>query len=445
MEDRRVNSQDRRQKPGERNLKGKNVTVLGLGVSGYETALFLKAKGAWPFVSELTASEKNEKYRQKLSEAGITVEVGKHSLERILKSDLIVISPGIKPGSDIAGKLRREWSGQIISEIELASWFCPCDIVGITGTNGKTTTTTLVAEMYKQFGRKAAACGNIGTPFIKAVTNLSPEAVAVVELSSFQLDSIIDFQPKIAALLNITPDHMDWHGSMENYIAAKAKLFKNQNARDHAILNTRDEACQALAPLLKAQTHYFDPQGAENPNWEVVLKVAEIEGYPREAVLKFLRAFPGIEHRLENVSSRDGLIYINDSKSTNPSSLQWALERQRKPVLLLCGGRNKGNDFSVLRDLAAQKVRRAFIFGEAKQEIAAAWQGAVPLDILDNLEQAVNQAQHAARDGEVILLSPGCASFDQYQNYEERGRYFKKLVSSLSLFQRPVQQNAETK
>ena len=409
-------------------LKGKKVTVLGLGISGFESAVFLHKKGARVFVSEIGQKEPVLGYRDKLNGHGIEMECGKHSVDRILESDWIVISPGIKPQTEIYRAVAAQKKDRLISEIELASWFAPCEIIAVTGTNGKTTTTSLIAGLFNVFGIHAIACGNIGNAFIGEIENLKPGSKAVVEVSSFQLENIKTFRPHGALLLNVTPDHYDWHGGPAGYLAAKARIFENQGPEDFAVLNWEDEPSRTLVPSIRSRVLYFGRGPVDNPNWDAVRRVSEIYGFDAGKTEKFLESFPGIDHRMEKVPSGDGICYINDSKSTNPSSLEWALNRMKEPAILLCGGRNKGNDFGIMRELVAQKVKHCFVFGEAAGEMEKAWKGVVAVSYCQDMRSALCAARGIAKAGDTILLSPACASFDQFKNYKDRGQKFKEMV-----------------
>jgi UDP-N-acetylmuramoylalanine--D-glutamate ligase len=413
-------------------LEGRRLSVVGLGKSGLASALFLKRRGAHVFATETQENEATLAARAELEGAGVEVELGRHSLDRTLDADCIVISPGISPKTVIYQTVHREKPGGVVSEIELASWFCRSQIVAVTGTNGKTTTTTLLADMFRHFGVPAEACGNIGLPFVSIVERLGVDAKAVVEVSSFQLENIRHFHPHVACLLNLKPDHFDWHGSMTAYREAKAKIFQNQDSEDFAVLNKQDLETRAVLPAIRSRILYFNEGEVENPNWDAVLRVARIYGFPQARVLERLRSVPPIPHRLERVASDDGLIYVNDSKSTNPDSLEWALARMSHPVVLICGGRNKGNDFRPLAPLVQRKVKSCIVIGEARLAIQQAWQGVVPTEEAPDLEQAVRKARSLAQAGETVLLSPGCASFDMFRNFEDRGSRFKSIVSRLA-------------
>lgn len=415
-----------------KDLKGTKVSVIGLGISGLETALYAKRRGAKVFLSELKAGKNSAAYQARLKSEGIEFETGKHSLDRLKQSDIAVISPGIKPSQEVYRFLADEWKGPLVSEIEFAFWYAPCEVVAVTGTNGKTTTTSLIAEMFRLFGVHAVSCGNIGNPFVAEIDNLAPDSKVSVEVSSFQLERTMEFRPHVALLLNITPDHFDWHGTMDNYVRAKAGIFRNQTKSDFAILNAQDPYSSEIAPSIKAKVIYFNRGIVENPNWDAVLQVADIYGYPRQKVMKFLREFPGIEHRLEKVPSKDGITYINDSKSTNPSSLEWALARMDLPAVLICGGRNKGNDFRTLATLVQKKVKMCVLIGEAAGEMEDAWKEVVPVTHAKDLREAVVKSRAFAATGGTVLLSPGCASFDMFLNYEDRGEKFKEIVHELS-------------
>jgi len=416
----------------DRELSGKEISVIGLGVSGFETARFAKRHGARVFLTELKEGKKTAEWKRILECEGIEVEIRNHSLDRLKKSDAIILSPGIKPKTEIYQWLLKEWRGPLMSEIEFAFRYAPCEVIAVTGTNGKTTTTSLLAMMFQLFGIHAVSCGNIGNPFIAEIDGLKPSSKAVVEVSSFQLEQTLEFRPHVGLLLNITPDHFDWHGSMENYVAAKARIFRNQRENNFSVLNARDPFTAQIAAGLRSKIRYFNQNEVVNPNWDAVLQVGDIYGFPRERVMKFLKEFPGIKHRMEKVPSRDGIDYINDSKSTNPSSLEWALERIEAPAVLICGGRNKGNDFRPLSALVGGKVKACVLIGEAAKEMRDAWQGIVPLENAPDLRGAVNKARGMAGTGGIVLLSPGCASFDMFQNYEDRGEQFRKIVGELA-------------
>ncbi len=412
-------------------LNGKKAAVLGLGKSGYESALFLKERGADVYVSELAVKEEFLKSKEELEAKEIPTDVGSHDIPRILNAHFIVCSPGIAPHTEVVQAIHNAHK-TMISEIELAYRFFEGEVVAVTGTNGKTTTTTLSAGLIRHFGKKAFSCGNIGNPFIGEIRRGNTSGVAAVEVSSFQLETIQMFRPRVAFLLNIEPDHMDWHGTYEKYISAKLRIFENQKTEDAAVINFRDPVIQNSLSKIRSRIFYFnEKKGVENPNWDAVLALCDIYGWDRKAGQKFLESAPPIEHRLEQFlrpEETGGISYINDSKSTNPSSLAYALERQKKKVILIAGGKNKGNRFDTLKPLVKDKVKHLILFGQCKDLMKEDLEGAAPYEIAGDLKDAFEQARKAAQPGDVVLFSPGCASFDMFKNYEDRGRQFKHRV-----------------
>lgn len=416
-------------------VKNKKVTILGIGASGIESARFLRERGAEVFLSEGRSTERTEKTKRELEAEGFSVEVGKHTESRILTADLIVISPGIAPSAPVY-QLALSAKVPLYSEIEVASWFCEMPTIAVTGTNGKTTVTTLIAKMLSEAGRPAITCGNIGNPFIGEIDRVNREKLTpVIEVSSFQLMNIEHFRPHIGLVLNLDPDHLDWHKDLDEYYGSKFNLFRNQLPDDHAVLNAEDPATKDWVSHVPSRIVYFNQTGKahENPNVDACLAVSDIFGLDRSESLKSLTDFSGIEHRLEEVPSGDGRRYINDSKSTNISSLVWALQRMPKRVFLILGGKNKGGDFSTVRPLFGEKTKEIILIGEAIPEIVPALKGCVSYVTAKTLREAVETARRRSSDGDIILLSPGCASFDMFINYKDRGEQFKKLVSELTL------------
>jgi len=416
---------------GEKNMgifSEKKISVLGLGKSGYESALFLKERGAEVYASEIAVGDEFLKRKSELESQEIEVEIGSHDLSRILASHFTVVSPGIAPHTDVIKTLRAKHH-LLISEIELAYRFFEGTVVAVTGTNGKTTTTTLAAGILRHFGQIAFSCGNIGNPFIGEVRKGNTQGTAVVEVSSFQLETIQMFQPQIAFLLNVEPDHIDWHGNFEKYLNAKLRIFENQKADNIAILNYQDSAIQKSISKIRPRIFFFnEKEGTGNPNWDAVLCLCDVFGWDRKSGEAFLNNAPQIEHRLEKVDSGDDVIYINDSKSTNPSSLAYALERQSQKVILIVGGKNKGNRFDHLRPLIREKVKHLIIFGECRDLLREDLGETTTFEIAENLTDVLSRARRVSRRGDVVLFSPGCASFDMFKNYEDRGRQFKGLV-----------------
>ena len=418
-------------------FQGKNVVVIGLGLSGLASAKLLKKlRVANVFVSDKSDSTKQSQYSQELKRINIGFELGKHSQAIIEKADYLVVSPGVALGSDPI-RWARNKGIEIIGEIELGYQCCPGQIVAITGTNGKTTVTTLIGRILKESGKNAYILGNIGQPFTAYVDKIGKDDFVSLEVSSFQLETIKEFRPKVSLILNFTPDHLDRYANLEEYMAAKKRIFLNQKRDDFVILNYADSRLRALADETEAKVLFFgqDQRNLDeakfNPNQLAVIKVAQIFDIDPEICFKVFREFKGIEHRMEFVRNINGIEFINDSKATNVESTIWALRNSSKPVVLIAGGRDKGSDFAVIGDLLRQKVRSMVLFGEAKTKIKNALNDAVKIYEAKDIEEAVNLSFKQARSGDCVLLSPMCASFDMFSNYEERGKIFKDLVLGL--------------
>ncbi len=411
---------------------GNKAAVLGLGISGIQTALFLREKGFEVFVSDSASSPELEQKLRDLRKAGIEGEIGGHTPEKILAADWTVISPGIPPTAPVYRALR-EKGKLVFSEIEVASWFCPSEnIIAVTGSSGKTTVSTLLARSLKNFKGRSFLCGNIGNPWIGELGSIRPDDFVVLEVSSFQLAHCRAFRPRLGILLNLSPNHQDWHPDMQDYVKAKLKIFQNQTPEDRALFRESDRREFFPDFKFKARTYCFDKEPGTNPNEAVVLLAAKLLGCPEEIVKDVFRHFEGIEHRLEKAGSVSGVDYVNDSKCTTTASLAWALEKFRDgSVVLLAGGHPKSNDFANVRGLVSRKVRKAFLIGEAQPLLQEAWQGACELGKPDGFETAVREASLCARPGDTVLLSPACASFDMFKNYQERGNLFKKIVADL--------------
>jgi UDP-N-acetylmuramoylalanine--D-glutamate ligase len=409
-------------------VKGKKITLVGLGESTLAAAFFLKDRGASVFVSEGNISDSIRLRAETLQSQGIECEIGGHTTEKVMLSDMVVISPGIAPQTEIFQRIHKAQI-DIISEIELASCFCPNDIIAITGTDGKTTVTTLITEILNGCGLKARSCGNIGNPFIGEINQLDKETKVVIEVSSFQLYTIKQFRPKVAVLTNIAPDHLNWHYNYDDYVNAKMKLFQNQTSSDYVILNFTDKDTAEFLCRIKAKKLFFNQFETDlDPNKEAAFRICDVYDLDKAKAREILHNFKGVEHRLEHVDSSDGIVYINDSKATSLHALEWGLNRQKNKVILLCGGRNKGLDFTTMRDTVSAKAKHVICFGEARHEIRAAWEGAVPLSERMTVAEAFSQARTIAQPGDVVLFSPACTSFDEFKNYCERGRHFKDLV-----------------
>jgi UDP-N-acetylmuramoylalanine--D-glutamate ligase len=445
-------------------LKNKRVLVVGLARTGVATALFCAARGAVVTASESRTEAEIGATVAQLHAWGVAVELGGHQEKTFLRQDLIVPSPGVPADFPLLLAARAK-GASIWSEIELAYRFLQGKLIGITGSNGKTTTTSLVEHILKTASFRTILAGNIGTPLISCVNDTTETTVTVVELSSFQLELIDTFRPDISVFLNLTRDHLDRHRTMDSYAAAKSRIFENQTKQDAAILNADDQASVPYAPK-NPQVFWFSrkqavSQGAclrgdeiifrrdnnhesvmrrdeiplvGNHNLENVLAAvaaARLAGAQPAAIAIGVRSFAGVEHRLEFVAEIAGVRYYNDSKATNVDATLKALDAFPGRVLIILGGKDKGSDYTVLQQPLREKAILALLIGAASEKIETQIAGSVPVDHAGTLDHAVDIASRAAHPGDVVLLAPACASFDQFQNYEHRGRVFKDLVQQL--------------
>jgi UDP-N-acetylmuramoylalanine--D-glutamate ligase len=451
-------------------LNGKRVLVVGLGKSGVASALFMKARGARVTVSDTKSGDELRNEIPVLLDHGITVETGGHGDRTFRGQDLIVVSPGVPV--DAPPLVQARTLGEsVIGEIELAAQFLPGPIVAITGSNGKTTTTTLTGEIMTAGGFQALVGGNIGTPAISLADRAKPDTVIVLEISSFQLETVQTFRPKVAVVLNVTPDHLDRHRTFEIYTDAKARIFENQQQDDFAVLNADDPTCVALAGRTRAQVFWFSrqkevQQGAWVEDGKIVfrdktgqrelLQVSDIPlkgahnlenvlaaacagilmGCAPEKIRQAVHEFKAVEHRLEFVATIGDVDYYNDSKATNVDATIKALESFPANILLILGGKDKGSDYTVLNDLLRQRVKRVYTIGAAaakiEGQIVSAKNGGPEVVHAETLENAIRKAHASAKPGDVVLLAPACASFDQFKSYEHRGKVFKEIVHSLT-------------
>ena len=451
-------------------LNNKRVLVVGLGKSGVAAALFLKARGAKVTVSDVKPQDELGEDIPVLLDHGITVETGGHGERTFHGQDLIVVSPGVP--FDVGPLAQARALGEpVIGEIELAAQFLQGPIVAITGSNGKTTTTTLAGEVVAAGGHSTLIGGNIGTPAISLVDGSTPATIVVLEVSSFQLETIQTFRPKIAVVLNVTPDHLDRHRTFAAYTDAKARIFENQQNDDFAVLNADDPTCVELAGRTRAQVFWFsrqkevkqgtyardgrilfrDTQGqheimlvSEIPlkgghnveNVMVAICVGALMRCKAEQIRQAVRSFKAVEHRLEYVATVRGVEYYNDSKATNVDATIKALESFPANVHLILGGKDKDSDYSLLNDLLRQRVKRVYTIGAAagkiESQIISSKHGGPEIVHAETLENAVKHAAAVAHPGDIVLLAPACASFDQFRNYEHRGRVFKQVVSDLA-------------
>lgn len=446
-------------------VSGKKILIVGMARSGLASAAFLARRGARVKVTEKRAATDLRSEIEQLESLGVEVEAGGHLLESFLTADSIVASPGV-PLRIMELQRARQAGVEIISEIELASRFIQGRIIGITGSNGKTTTTTLVGEILSAAHFPVQVGGNIGTPLISLVESSHPSSITVVELSSFQLEAIPTFRPDVAVILNITPDHLDRYDSLDDYARAKINIFSNQAASDYAVLNWEDPRLKRLAPSLRPRVCWFSNSSPVNPGvyfdgrdvvWHAEGKRQQIISQ-REIQIKGLHnlenitaaasaamlvgampawiregvaGFKGVEHRLEPVAEIRGVQFYNDSKATNTDATQKALESFPQGIILILGGRDKAGDFSVLRQLIQQRVSTVILLGEASVKIRSQLEGAAPMRQAVDMEDAVQQACQQAVAGNVVLLAPACASFDMFKNYEHRGKVFKEAVLRL--------------
>ena len=445
-------------------LNNKRVLVVGLGRSGVASALFLKAHGARVTVSDSKSQEQLREEIPALLDQGIAVETGGHGERTFQNQDLIVVSPGVPVDSPPLVQARA-LGETVIGEVELASEYLPGPLVAITGSNGKTTTTTLVGEILEKSGMETLVGGNIGTPAIALTAQATRDTAIVLEVSSFQLETIRSFRPKIAVVLNVTPDHLDRHRTFQAYADAKARIFENQQAGDFAVLNAEDPTCVDLSQRTRAEVFWFSrkrevEQGAFVEKGQIVFRregvreimpVAEVPlkgahnlenvlaaicaaalmGCAAEKIRGAVCEFKAVEHRLEFVASIRGVDYYNDSKATNVDATIKALESFPANIHLILGGKDKGSDYTVLNDLLRKRVKAVYTIGAAAEKIQSHIQGATNIVPAGTMDSAVKQAANSAHPGDVILLAPACASFDQFKNYEHRGKVFKELVLAL--------------
>ncbi len=446
--------------------KNKRILVVGMGRSGIASARFLRKRGAQVTVSDVRSAAALAREIPELIEQGIMVEAGGHGLLTFRRQDLIVVSPGV-PLSTPELVQSRSFGTRIIGELELAAQFLRGRVLAITGSNGKTTTTTLVGEIMEASGLPTQVGGNIGVPVVELVEAATDDSWAVLEVSSFQLETVERFRPSIAVILNITPDHLDRHGSFENYALAKERIFCAQTADDTLILNADDARAADCAKRARSGVWWFSRtsavergafvdagnivfRAAGNAAAETILAVDEIPlkgahnvenvlaavaaarlaGVSAETIARVVRGFHAVEHRIEFVARHGGVEFYNDSKATNVDAAAKAIEAFPAGIHLIVGGKDKNSNYAELEPLLRERVRAVYTIGSAAAKIETQLRGIVPLIGCETLERAVAAAAGAALPGEIVLLSPACSSFDQFENYEARGREFKRLVKA---------------
>ena len=418
-------------------LREKSVTIVGAAKSGLAAARLAKRLGAAVRISEKGGPEKiPPDFRVWAESHDVAFEFGGHTRDFVTASDVVVISPGVRFDADPV-----VWAGEkgvpVWGEIEFAFRFCTKPVIAVTGSNGKTTTVNLIKEILQQAGLRPRLCGNVGYPFSDFVLDLVDVDYVVLEVSSFQMETIEKFRPFVAVLLNFSQNHLDRHKDLAEYFTAKTRIFEKQQATDYAILNDHDQKLKDLVPRLKARVLFFNTEQQRqetrlsNPNYLAAAMVAQVVGVERRVWEKVFVDFKGVEHRLEKIRVFDGVEYVNDSKATTAEAGRWALERIDRPIILLCGGRDKNIDFAVLKVLVQQKVKKILAFGEARGKLAGVFRDVVAVEECERLDDALARARQLSVQGDCVLLSPMCTSFDAFANFEERGRYYKNLVNNL--------------
>lgn len=448
-------------------IKGKKIIVLGLAKSGTTIARILHDLGAEVIVNDVKPEEKCPE-KVELENLGIKVICGGHPEDLVNDSVyLLVKNPGI-PYNVLPVQAAERLNIPIITEVELAYQFSNAPMIAITGSNGKTTTTTLIGEIIKQSGKLPIVAGNIGTVLSEKALTATSEDIIVSELSSFQLKGTVNLRPKIAILLNIYPAHLDYHQGIDDYITSKAKIFRNQQESDYAILNAECNECMKIASEINSQIYYFSTQGPVsrgayisegNIVWideneklnlvevaDVFLKGAHLEnvlaaliatrlhGIDFATIIDVLKEFKGVEHRVEFVKkTENGIIFYNDSKATNPTATISALKSFDKPIILIAGGLDRGIDFEELIEPFKRYVKTLITFGQTAEKLAkiADVAGLHQIFTVDNVDEAVNKSYSIAINNDIVLLSPACASWDMFSSFEERGRIFKEAVHRL--------------
>lgn len=443
----------------EMKLNGKKITVLGAARSGLAVSKFLNEKSAKVLLSDKSSCDDKSEELKVLNALGITIETGGHT-EKIYDCDFMVLSPGIPKSLPLVQKFY-DLKIPVFSEVEVAAWFFQGSIIAITGSNGKTTTTMLTGEMLRPKFPDTIVAGNIGEPFSGQVHKNPDSGKAVVEVSSFQLETIDKFKPDVAVVINLAPNHLDRYDSYDDYIRAKLRILKNMTANDAVVYNFDDKELKqriAECPARKLSFSEFD-QAADafiledkimlngealiglpeirlrgNHNYKNIMAAAlaaDLLSAKKEDIYAAAKNFKGVEHRLEFVRKIDGVTFINDSKATTVESLEVALKSFENPVVLITGGKDKGSDFTRLNQVIIDHVKSVVLIGSSTKKMYDSWNGLVPLFSAESMQAAVQQAFHIAENGEIVLLSPACASFDMFRDYEQRGKIFKECVNEI--------------
>ena len=446
-------------------IAGKNVLVFGSGISGIGAAGLLEERGASVTLYDGNDKLDVEEIRGKMKDGAKTdIVLGEFPEELLGKLDLVIISPGVPTDLPIVNRMR-ESDIPVVGEIELAYELGKGEVLAITGTNGKTTTTALLGEIMKAVYDSAFVVGNIGIPYTNVVDETRDDSVIVAEMSSFQLESIVDFRPRVSAVLNITPDHLNRHHTMEAYIQAKKNVAINQTAEDTCVLNYEDEVLREFGETLQTKVLYFSSKRKldkgiylddgniiyRNPDECLVCNVKELKllgvhnyenvmaavamaaayGVPMDSIRKTIKEFAGVEHRIEFVAEKNGVAYYNDSKGTNPDAAIRGIQAMNRPTYLIGGGYDKQSEYKEWIESFDGKVKKLLLIGQTREKIAKEAEGFTDIMLLDTFEDAVLTAAKLAEPGEAVLLSPACASWGMFKNYEERGDKFKEIVNSL--------------
>ena len=448
-------------------VAGKKVLVFGSGISGIGAVKLLEGQGADVILYDGNDKLDEKKLKENLGEASkARIILGGFPQELLEELDLVILSPGVPTDLPVLTAMH-EKNIEVIGEVELAYRYGKGDVLAITGTNGKTTTTTLLGQIMKDYQDDVFVVGNIGNPYTVAAGEMTEHAVAVAEMSSFQLESIVTFRPKVSAILNYTPDHLNRHHTMEAYIAAKENIARNQTESDFCVLNYEDEIMREFGKNLKCQVLYFSSVHTlergiylsggniiyKNPEEEIVCNVNELQilgthnyenvmaavcmaalyGVPMESIRRTIKAFRGVEHRIEYVTEKNGVAYYNDSKGTNPDAAIKGIQAMNRPTVLLGGGYDKDSEYTEWINSFDGKVKKLILMGATKEKIArdAEKCGFHEYVYVDTFEEGVRLAASLAEPGDAVLLSPACASWGMFPNYEVRGEKFKEIVNSL--------------
>ena len=446
-------------------IKEKNISIIGAARSGIGAAKLVKKLGGIPFVSDFGPSEKMTDAINLLSKENIEYEFGGHS-DRVYESSLMIVSPGVPNDSQILQNARSK-KINIISEVEFAYHYCKGKIIAITGTNGKTTTTSLCGHVFNTCGYKTHVAGNIGLAFSEIALDVKEGEFVSLEVSSFQLDLIEKFKPAAALILNITPDHLNrYENNLDKYAESKQRIYQNQDEKDFLILNKDSKSVMKYLTNHKSKSIFFSlgeeqSDGCFYSNGEVIFRLngqenfrcsrnninirgehnlanamsvicaAKVFNLENNGIINGLETFENVEHRLELVREINGIKYINDSKATNVDSVWYALKSFEEPILLILGGQDKGNDYNQIKELVLKNVKKIYAIGSSSEKIFNFFNSDVKVDTKKSLEDAVISSSKEATDGDVVLLSPACASFDMFKNYEHRGKVFKESVNKL--------------